>query len=46
MSLNVPTPTPPEESKDGESKRELPEAWQRFLTAIQKEAASLPTSKN
>lgn len=46
MIMKEPNATPPTEPKDGEPKRELPEAWQRFLAAIQKEAASLPPSQN
>ncbi|MGE7270577.1 hypothetical protein ACQKK5_03870 [Brevibacillus panacihumi] len=44
--MKEPTATSPTEPKNGEPKRELPEAWQRFLAAIQKEAASLPSSQN
>ncbi|EST56736.1 hypothetical protein T458_01000 [Brevibacillus panacihumi W25] len=44
--MKEPTATSPTDPKNSESKRDLPEAWQRFLAAIQKEAASLPSSQN
>jgi len=43
--MKEPNIPPSSEQQKGEQKRELPEAWERFLAAIQKEAASLSESR-